>query len=138
MSYDKVSIRDWPEIRKLEIPLSELCPISGDWGELGVPNLTRMSLTKYYWMMQNARVTAFAVPEMLWENRNRGWDKIILPPSPPRLGLSKGISNIYLKVAIEMFSKLRFSGFKKFATRSVLGSSNSRRYHWDLKFLIAT
>ena len=28
--------------------------------------------------------------------------------------LSKGMSNIYLKVTIETFSKLRFSGFKKF------------------------
>ena len=35
--------------------------------------------------------------------------------------LSKGMSNIYLKVTIEMFSKLRFSGFKKFVTRSVFG-----------------
>ena len=43
--------------------------------------------------------------------------------------LSKGMSNIYLKVTIETFSKLRFSGFKKFVTRSVLGSSNSRKYH---------
>ena len=33
--------------------------------------------------------------------------------------LSKGMSNIYLKVAIETFSKLRFSGFKKFVTGSV-------------------
>ena len=43
--------------------------------------------------------------------------------------LSKGMSNIYLKVTIEKFSKLLFSGFKKFVARSVLGSSNSRRYH---------
>ena len=43
--------------------------------------------------------------------------------------LRKGMSNIYLKIAIERFSKLRFSGFEEFVTRSVLGSSNSRRYH---------
>ena len=30
--------------------------------------------------------------------------------------LSKGMSNIYLKVTIEMFSKLPFSGFKKLVT----------------------
>ena len=35
--------------------------------------------------------------------------------------LSKGMSNIYLKVTIETFSKLRFSRFKKFVTRSVFG-----------------
>ena len=40
--------------------------------------------------------------------------------------LSKGMSNIYLKVTIETFSKLRFLGFKKIVTRSDLGSSNSR------------
>ena len=33
--------------------------------------------------------------------------------------LSKGMSNIYLKLTIEMFSKLRFSRLKKFVTRSV-------------------
>ena len=40
--------------------------------------------------------------------------------------LSKGMSNIYLKVTTETFSKLRFSLFKNFVTRSVLGSSDSR------------
>ena len=36
--------------------------------------------------------------------------------------LNKGMSNIYLKVTTEMFSKLRFSRFKKFVTRSIFGS----------------
>ena len=35
--------------------------------------------------------------------------------------LSKGMPNIYLKVIIETFSKLRFSGFKKLVTRLVFG-----------------
>ena len=35
--------------------------------------------------------------------------------------LSKEMSNIYLKVTIEAFSKLRFSGFKNVVTRSVFG-----------------
>ena len=35
-------IRDWPEIRKLEIPPSEFFPISGDQGDSGIPNLTWM------------------------------------------------------------------------------------------------
>ena len=30
-------IRDWLEIRKLEIPPSEFCQITGDWGELQIP-----------------------------------------------------------------------------------------------------
>ena len=45
-----------------------LCPISGDWGELEIPNLTRMFLIKCYWMLQNARFTAFTVSELLKEN----------------------------------------------------------------------
>ena len=35
--------------------------------------------------------------------------------------LSKEMSNIYLRVTIEAFSKLPFSGFKKFVTRSSFG-----------------
>ena len=31
--------------------------------------------------------------------------------------LSKGMSNIYSKVTIETFSKLQFSGFKRFVTQ---------------------
>ena len=58
--------RDLPVIQKSEIPLSEFCPISGDWDELGIPNLAQMSLLKSYWMLQNARVTAFTFSE-LWK-----------------------------------------------------------------------
>ena len=62
------SIKGWPEIWKLEIHPSEFCPISGDWGKLGIPNLSPMSLMKCYWMLQNARFTAFTVSELLREN----------------------------------------------------------------------
>ena len=76
-------IRDWPEIRKSEIPPSEFCPISGDWGELWIPNLVRMSLIECYWMLQNSRVTAFTVLELLRET-NWGGGKITLsPPTHP-------------------------------------------------------
>ena len=61
-------IKDWPEIRKSEIPQYEFCPISRDWDELGIPNFPRMLLIKCYWMLQNARVTAFTVSELLREN----------------------------------------------------------------------
>ena len=75
-------IRDWPEIRKSEIPPSAFCPISGDWGKLWIPNLARMSPIKYYWMLQNSRVTALTVFELLRENQLAG---VKLPPSlsPP-------------------------------------------------------
>ena len=52
-------IKDWPEIRKLEIPPSEFCPISGYWDELWVPNLARMSLINCYWMLQRLQGYSF-------------------------------------------------------------------------------
>ena len=52
-------VRDWPEIRKLEIPTPHFCPISGDWGKLRMQNLARIFLTKIHWMLQKARITAF-------------------------------------------------------------------------------
>ena len=39
-------IRDWPEIQKSEIPLSEFCPLSGDWDKLRIPILALMSVMK--------------------------------------------------------------------------------------------
>ena len=70
-------IRDWPEIQKLGIPTSEFFPVSGDWGELWIPNLARMSLIECYCMLQNYRVTAFTVFELLRKNQLGG--KITLP-----------------------------------------------------------
>ena len=42
-------VRDWPEIRKLEIPPSECCLISGDWNEssTNVCNKLLLSAAKY-------------------------------------------------------------------------------------------
>ena len=65
-------IRDWPEIRKSEITPSEFFTLFGDWGKLGMPNLANMSLIKYYWMLQNARMTAYTVSELLRENQQGG------------------------------------------------------------------
>ena len=62
-------IRDWPEIRKLEIHPFEFCSISGDWSKLGIPNLAEMSVIKCYSKLQNAKVTAFTVFELLRENQ---------------------------------------------------------------------
>ena len=59
-------------VQKLGMPPSGLCPISGDWGMLGIPNLGPVSPIKYYWMLQNAKVTAFAVSGMLRENQYEG------------------------------------------------------------------
>ena len=58
-------IRDWPEIRKSEIPLPEFCSISGDWSELWILTLSQMSLMECYWMLRNSRFTTFTVLELL-------------------------------------------------------------------------
>ena len=62
-------IRGWSEIRKSEMPLYEFCTILGDWDELGIPNLARMSLIKCYLGLQNARVTTITVSELLRQNQ---------------------------------------------------------------------
>ena len=77
-------------IPKIGNTSSEFCPIPGDWGELRIPNLARMSLMELcYWMLQIAKVTAFTLSELLKENQ-RGGGKKPSPPLPPspRLGLN--------------------------------------------------
>ena len=76
-------IWDWPKVRKSEIPPSEFCSIFGECGEQGLPNLARTSLIKCYWMLQNARVTAFTVFELLWENQLGGRGGKFTPPPTP-------------------------------------------------------
>ena len=41
-------IKDWPEIRKSEIPPSKFCPVSGDCGKLVTLNSARRSQMKCY------------------------------------------------------------------------------------------
>ena len=79
-------LRDWPEIRKSEIPLSEFCPISGDWRKLWIPNLARISLIECYWMQQNSTVTAFTVFELLRENNT--------PPPSTQIRVKKVVKNL--------------------------------------------
>ena len=69
-----------PEIRTWEIPTSEFCSICGDWEELCIPNLAWLSLIECYWMLQNSKVTAFTIFELLKENQLGGK---ITPPTPP-------------------------------------------------------
>ena len=71
-----VYVKDWPEIRKLEIPPSGFHPMSGEWGGLWIPNLAQLYLIKGYWILQNLRVTDFSVSELLKENQ-QGEDEII-------------------------------------------------------------
>ena len=67
----------------MEIPPSEFCPISRDWGELWIPYLARMSQIKFYGTLQNSRFTAFTVSELLRENQ-WGGDKLT-PPLPTQI-----------------------------------------------------
>ena len=74
--------KDWPEIRKSEMSSSEFCPISGDWGELGISNLAQMFTIKSYWMLQNTRVITCTIFELLREKQQGG-----TPHPTHRLGL---------------------------------------------------
>ena len=81
-------IRNWPDIRKSDITPSEICPISGDRGWLGIPNLARISLMKCYRMLQGYSFDPFWVIKV----KPTGSVKLPLPPAlpsphPPRLEL---------------------------------------------------
>ena len=78
-------IRDWPEIRKSEMPPYEFCPISGDWDKLGIPNLAWIFLIKCYWMLENARTIAYTVSELLTENQQSGGGRRIKYPQQIRV-----------------------------------------------------
>ena len=84
-------IRYWPEIQKSEIPLSEFCPIFGDWGKLGIPNLAWMCLIKRYWMMQNARATVFTVSKLLRENQQGKGVKLPTAPTQIRVKVTNTV-----------------------------------------------
>ena len=72
-------IRDWPEIRKLDISPSEFCPISGDRRELVIPNLARMSQMKCYRILQNANYGIYRS----WVIKGKPTGRVkLLPPSP--------------------------------------------------------
>ena len=79
----------------LYIPTSEFCPISGDWGKLWTSNLAQIFLMKFCWMLQNTRVTAFTVFELLRENQQgrgvRGVVKLLPKTTQIRVKLRRNI-----------------------------------------------
>ena len=95
-------IRDWPEIRKSETAPYEFCLISGDWRELGIPNLARMSPIK----------CNFTVSELLRE----------IPPPPPPPPPAKW-PNLALKVSLE------FLNFSLYILRNYLPLSRPHDMH---------
>ena len=88
-------IGDWPEIWKSEIPPSEFCPISRDWDKLWIPNLARMSLIECYWMLQNTRVAASTIFELLRKNQLWGGVKL---PLPSRSGLRLWLGDMLVEL----------------------------------------
>ena len=56
--------KDWPEIQKSGILMSDFCLISRDRNKLDIPNLKPMSLIECYWMLQNLRVIAFSISDL--------------------------------------------------------------------------
>ena len=97
-------IKDWPEIRKSDILPSEICPISGDWGKLRIPNLARMSLINPYWILQNTRVIAFTVSELLRENQQGEGGKITPPPLPLLTQIRVNIRNKSWRWCLKLIS----------------------------------
>ena len=77
-------IKDWPEIMKPEIPLSEFCEISGEWGVLGIPYLVQMSLIK---LLNAAKCQSYSF-YCFWVINGKPAVGVKLFP-PPRLGLIK-------------------------------------------------
>ena len=82
-------VRDWPEIRKLEIPLSEFYPISGDWAELWIPSFKVGTNVCNRMLLNDANFQGYSFYRF-WVNKVKPieGDKITpTPPLPPRLGL---------------------------------------------------
>ena len=69
--------------------------MSGDWGQSGIPHLARVGLMKCYYMLQNARVTAFTVSEFLTENHQIGGK--IIPPTQIRINRISKNKHFFVK-----------------------------------------
>ena len=110
-------IRDWPEIWKSEIPLSEFCPISGDWGKLGILDLVRKSLIKYIWIVENARVTAFTVSVLLRETQHGGGGKINsttqISVKRPLISMHRHSCTQYRYIVFALINTFSFHGWAK-------------------------
>ena len=96
----------------LEIPPSEICLISGDWDDLGIPNFAQMSLMKSYWILRNARVKAVTISELLMENQ-----QVVKITHPPRIGLqhnfAKGTSKIICYLDLKNFDQKAFNSYQE-------------------------
>ena len=87
-----MTISDWPEVRKSKILAYTFCSVSGYLGKLGIPSLAQMSIIKCYWMLDNARITAFTISELLMENQT-GEGKVSLTPTQIRVNTNNKLWN---------------------------------------------
>ena len=95
-------IRDWSEIQKSEIPPSEFYPISVDSGKLGIPNLVQMSLMKFYYMLQNAKVTALIVFKLNGKPTAGGRGELPARPPPTQIRVKTNIWSFYQNILQKM------------------------------------
>ena len=61
-------IKDWQEIQKTKITPYKFFRIPQDWGKLATAIFAEIFVIKCYWILLNAKVTAFTVSELLREN----------------------------------------------------------------------
>ena len=72
-------IKDWPEIQTLETPPSEFLLNIWRLGRVRDTKFGTNVSNKMLWMLQNAKVTAFIVSELLRENQQGVGGKITTP-----------------------------------------------------------
>ena len=65
------------------------------------PNFARMFLMKFYWMLQNARVTDFTISELLRENQK------FISPAPPAIQIRVNApGNNYKQIKNQIIKKI--------------------------------
>ena len=103
-------IKDWPEIWKLEIPLSEFCPIYGDCGKSGIPNLASMSIMKCqgYTVSDSLKLVSAIFIKFLFFHQMKALQKLWKMPfiSSKKLFLFPRYSNFCISV-LPSFSSCR-------------------------------
>ena len=98
--------------RNLEIPPSEFCPISGDWDEVGIPNLAFGTSLSNKMLLNAAKCQRYSF-HRFWVIKGkpigRGGGDYTSSPSPLRLGLITTQSSFFCQTIkiILIFSPVR-------------------------------
>ena len=118
--------------RNLEIgntPVWVLPNIWRHWGKLGIPNLAQVSLMKCYGILQNARVTAFIVSELLGKT-NRGAKIPPPPPRPTQIKVSKLQSSYFSRICDSLYLLYRLEKLQEkfhLYLNSILSQNQQRK-----------